>query len=153
MNNKELQEITSNLKAGFGKNLWGVVLFGSAARGEQARDIDILIITDNLPQKFMDRMRYIKELIPSHLRGGVSIIAKTKEEFENSFPSYYLDIGIDGIILYEKNHYLTDKLNCIKELIQSSGLRRKRINGSFIWQWTNPPASTWKIDWSGVYGL
>jgi predicted nucleotidyltransferase len=152
---KELTPLVEGLRQGLSEQLWGLVLFGSVARGEaQARsDLDLLLVADGLPEKFTTRMRCLRRLLPSEFRGVASFIAKTRAEFEAGFPSYYLDIALDGIILYEREGYMQQKLARIRELMQTAGLRRQRTDDGFSWEWQKPPRGHWRIDWSGVYGL
>jgi hypothetical protein len=110
-------------------------------------------VADNLPEKFTARTRYLRCLLPGELRGAVSCIARTRTEFEASFPSYYLDIALDGIILYDRENYMQQKLARIYELITTAGLTRQRTDYGFSWEWQTPPRGHWRIDWSGVYGL
>jgi predicted DNA-binding transcriptional regulator YafY len=37
--------------------------------------------------------------------------------------------------------------------MQAAGLKRRRINYGFSWEWQKAPSGHWRIDWSGVYGL
>lgn len=152
---QELSPLVESLQHGLSQNLWGLVLFGSTARGEasESSDLDLLLVANALPEKFMARMRYLRCLLPSEVRGSVSFIAKTRAEFEAGFPSYYLDLALDGIILYDRENYMHQKLARIHELIETAGLRRQRTDYGFSWEWRTPPKGHWRIDWSGVYGF
>lgn len=150
-----LKALVKAFEEGLGEALWGMVLFGSAARGEatETSDLDVLVVADALPERFADRMRLLRRLLPSSLRGRASLLAKTRAEFEGGFPSYYLDLALDGIILYDREDYMKQKLERILSLIQAAGLTRRRTEYGFFWQWAKPPTGHWRIDWSGVYGL
>lgn len=152
---KELTPLVKSLEHGLSEQLWGLVLFGSVARGEakESSDLDLLLVADGLPEKFMARMRYLRRLLPGELRGAVSFIARTRAEFETGFPSYYLDLALDGVILYDRENYMQQKLTRIRELIQAAGLQRRRTDYGFSWEWQKPPKGPWRIDWSGVYGF
>jgi predicted nucleotidyltransferase len=152
---EKLKELVRILRERFKERLWGIVLFGSWARGggTQKSDWDIFLIAEGLPQNPLERLKWLKKQLPEDLRGRVSFIAKTPQEFESRFPSYYLDIGLDGVILFDQKGYTERKLARIRELIEKAGLVRRRLNGGFIWEWQNPPQGPWRIDWSGVYGL
>jgi predicted nucleotidyltransferase len=140
---------------GLAGTLWGIVLFGSTARGEatESSDLDVLVVADGLPEPFTARMRFLRGLLPQRLGGRVSLLAKTRAEFESGFPSYYLDLGLDGIILCDRDNYTEHKLDRIRRLTVSAGLTRHRIDHGFVWRWATPPAGHWRIDWSGVHGL
>jgi len=56
----------------------------------------------------------------------------TPEEFEAQFPSLYLDFGLDGIVLYEREGYMQRKLARICEIIQEAGLFRERLSPDCI---------------------
>lgn len=57
-----------------------VVLYGSVVRGDfnQASDIDVLVISDNLPKRFLDRLDVLLE----KAKAGIEPKGYTKEEFE-----------------------------------------------------------------------
>jgi uncharacterized protein len=152
---KELAPLVGSLEHGLSEQLWGIVLFGSVARGEarESSDLDLLLVADNLPAKFTARTRYLRSMLPGELRGAVSFIARIRTEFEAGFPSYYLDLALDGVILYDREDYMQQKLARIRELMKTAGLRRQRTDYGFSWEWHTPPRDHWRIDWSGVYGL
>ncbi|MGH7332804.1 MAG: hypothetical protein ACREKS_08685 [Candidatus Rokuibacteriota bacterium] len=98
------------------------------------------------------RRLFLRSLAPASLRGKLSLIAKTRDEFEAGFPSYYLDLGLDGIVLYDRERYMGGKIARIRGLIELAGLTRRRIDHGVVWRWREPPAGHWRIDWSGVHG-
>jgi predicted nucleotidyltransferase len=138
-----------------GERLWGVVLFGSAARGEATAnsDLDLLVVADGLPERLTERLRLLRQSLPGHLRGRASVIARTRREFEEAFPSLYLDIGLDGVVLWDRDGYTRQRLERIRALIGEAGLSRAPTRGGFEWRWTTPPAGHWRVDWDGVHGL
>ena len=152
---KELSPLVEGLQHGLAENLWGLVLFGSVARGEakESSDLDLLLVADNLPEKFIARTQYLRCVLPGEIRGSASFIAKTRAEFEAGFPSYYLDLALDGIILYDCENYMHQRLARIRELLKTAGLKRQRTDYGFCWEWQKPPRGHWRIDWSGVYGF
>jgi len=150
----ELRRVVQALAHGLPHPLWGVVLFGSTAREEatETSDLDLVVVADSFPEAFTERLRLLRSLVPAPLRGRVSLVGKTRAEFETSFPSYYLDLGLDGIVLYDRERYMEGKIECIRSLIERAGLTRQRIDHGFVWRWREPPAGHWRIDWSGVHG-
>ena len=155
MGDPALTEVREGLRSGLAGRLWGLVLFGSAARGEarEGSDWDLLLVADELPEGFLERHRFLRALLPSACRGRVSFIAKSRAEFEAGFPSYYLDVALDGIVLLDRDRYTEGKLQRILDLMREAGLRRRRVPAGFVWEWERPPAGAWRIDWTGAYGL
>ncbi len=149
-----LEPLVEALKAKLGDALTAIVLFGSRARGKRGktRDWDLFLVAEGLPENPFDRQLALRALLPRDA-GGISIVAKTKKEFESTFPSLYLDLATDGIVLYDSQSYIKNKLDEIRGIIQKAGLKRKRRRDSLVWQWERRPARDWRIDWSGVYGL
>jgi predicted nucleotidyltransferase len=152
---QELDSMAGALEGQLGESLWAVVLFGSAARGEarDSSDLDVFIVADSLPDRITARAQLLRSLIPKTIVGRTSFIAKTRDEFEHGFPSYYLDLALDGVILFDRDRYMAKRLERIRSLIQDAGLIRLRTQYGFFWRWAKPPAGPWRIDWSGVYGL
>jgi hypothetical protein len=68
---RELSPLVEDLQHGLSEQLWGLVLFGSVARGEarESSDLDLLLVADGLPEKFMARTRYLRRLLPTELQG------------------------------------------------------------------------------------
>jgi len=151
----EARAAAAALAQGLGERLWGVVLFGSAARGEATADsdLDLLVVADALPERLGDRLRLLRQSLPGHLHGRTSVIARTRREFEDAFPSLYLDIGLDGVVLCDRDGYTRQRLERIRALIREAGLSRAPTRGGFEWRWTTPPAGHWRVDWDGVRGL
>ncbi len=143
--------IIKEYKNYLGDKLIAIVLFGSRARGDYKgeSDFDILIITSNLPVRYLARMTYIREPLID-FNEKVSIIAKTPEEFDSFFPSLYLDIALDGKLLLDKDGYMEGRLKKIKEIIKASALKRVEKEGEFIWKWNSPKKPGWELDWGGL---
>ncbi len=95
-----------------GDDLVAVVLFGSRARGEahEGSDWDVLVIARRLPKRTLERAFLLKRMLPAEHRGGVSLLAKTPEEFMAGLPDLYLDIALDGVILYDTGCYMAERL-------------------------------------------
>ena len=144
-----IREIVEGLKEKLTDCLVAVVLFGSRARGDdrEESDWDILVIAHDLPDRLFRRHIFLKAQLPPRWRGATSLIAKTPEEFEASLPAFYLDIALDGIVLYDPHGYMQEKLTRLQTLIRKKGLRREKIEGSFAWRWDKFPGFDWSIEW------
>lgn len=149
-----LDRVIEALKAKLGKDLTGVALFGSRARGEggSSSDWDLFVIAGGLPENTFDRQLALRAILPKTSE-PVSMVAKTRREFETTFPPLYLDLAVDGIALYDPEGYMKGKLKEIREILKHAGLSRTRRKNALIWRWRKAPQGRWRIDWSGVYGL
>lgn len=137
----------------FSDGLLSIVLFGSRARrdGHSFSDWDILLVTNgNLPENPLDRQWYLKDILSKNAILNVSIMAKTKEEFESRLAAVYLDIALDGIILFDRNKYMEKKLEEIRQILKKSGLKRIKKRHGLVWRWDkgkHPKPGAWKIEW------
>lgn len=146
-----VKEVVNALREHLGSDLVAVVLYGSWARGtaRPASDVDLFVVAHNLPQNRLDRARYIHRAVVERFDRRVSILAKEPVEFERFFPSLYLDIGLDGITLYDPQGYMCKRLARIREIIQEAGLYRVCRDGELMWLWKRRPARRWAIEWEG----
>ncbi len=69
-------------------------------------------------------------------------------EFEAVLSSLYLDIALDGIVLYDCHGYIREKLGYIRRRIKQMGLERQKINEDWFWAWERPPGINWELEWS-----
>jgi uncharacterized protein len=146
---KFLAPVIRKIKENLGERLIAVILFGSQARAEaeQGSDWDLLLIAQGLPGRSLKRHIYLKSLLPPSSRGKVSILAKTPQEFESSLPPLYLDIAVDGIILFDPNGYAKQKIEFLRALIHSKGLKREKHDGELHWLWKEFPGFGWTLEW------
>jgi len=106
-----------------------VVLFGSAARGDfgVGSDVDLLIIAEDFPERFDDRLRLLFNLNPT--TAPLEPIGYTPEEFEallmRRHPTalYAMEEGIplydDG--LYQKMKEVFERLKADLRLVKGEG--------------------------------
>ncbi|GIV84819.1 MAG: hypothetical protein KatS3mg052_1826 [Candidatus Roseilinea sp.] len=135
-----LAPVVEALADSLGDDLLAVVLFGSQARGEASEesDWDLLVIARNLPPKTLTRHFALRALLPEAWRGRISLLAKTPQEFESRLPALYLDIALDGIVLFDRQNYITPRLDWLRRQIQTWGLVRRRIGRDLMWHGGSP---------------
>ncbi|MEM1575325.1 MAG: nucleotidyltransferase domain-containing protein [Nitrososphaerota archaeon] len=131
------------------ERLISIMLFGSIARGDWDKnsDIDILIIADGWNNKpiwnRIEELRKAKRELEESLEylealkaGYWPIIQNypiSKEEAKK-FNRIYLDAVIDGIILYDKNNFLTQILETLRKKLEEMGsIRIVLPNRKFYW--------------------
>jgi len=144
-----LRPVVQALRQGLGLDLVAVTLFGSRARSEARPDSDwdLLIIAHNLPSKPLERHFRLKALLPDAWRARVALLAKTPAEFEARLPALYLDIALDGVVLYDAEGYIAPRLAYIRERMTRLGLERQRTHGDLTWRWRAGPPPTWSLEW------
>jgi predicted nucleotidyltransferase len=137
------------LREALGERLLAVVLFGSRARGDatEASDWDLLVVAEDLPQRPFERQLFVGQALWRKCDIAVSVLAKTPQELEASVPSLYLDIALDGCILYDPQGYAAEKLAAVRRLIERLGLRRERTDAGDLWRWEKEPAGAWALRW------
>jgi predicted nucleotidyltransferase len=137
------------LREVLGASLIAVVLYGSRAKGEahDQSDWDLLLIAENLPEKPLARHFFLKRALPADCRGAISLLAKTPAEFEARVSPLYLDIALDGQILYDSRGYAATRLEKLKNLIDKSGLYRFRSKDGEMWKFTRTPSRPWSLSW------
>ena len=141
--------IVAALRTGLGDRLISVVLFGSRARqeGRADSDWDLLVIAAGLPESAFVRRLYLKNLLPASCRGAASMLARTPAEFEAQLSSLYLDVALDGRVLYDPSGYVSRKLAALRQLMGEIGLYRERSEAGDLWRWRHEPALNWRQNW------
>jgi predicted nucleotidyltransferase len=137
------------LRAALGERLVAVVLFGSRARGDAKpeSDWDLLVIAEGLPERTWARHLFLKKALPDESRSAISILARTPKEFEKRLGSIYLDIALDGQILYDPRGYAAEWLGRIQRVVDHAGLYRERTDAGDLWKWKKPPTQPWVLEW------
>ncbi|WP_322487499.1 hypothetical protein [Chloroflexus sp.] len=67
------------------------------------------------------------------------MIAKTPAECTFYLAPLYLDIALDGIVLYDRDDWLTSRLAAIRTRIDRHGLYRIQRDRDLIWEWREFP--------------
>ena len=77
----------------------------------------------------------------------IILFAKTPQEFDTDVPSLWLDIALDGIMLYDPHGYAAERLGRLRRLLDRMGLIRERRGHDLIWRWRQFPGFTWSFTW------
>ncbi len=103
---KKIEEFYSENR----KNIWDIVLYGSSVRGEEPRDLDIVIIFEDVDEEEYDELPYqLKKMVEGE---DLSVDVKGKY-FKELFDSNFLaggSIVTEGYCLIS-DEFVTDKLN------------------------------------------
>lgn len=139
----------SELKSFYKDRLISVAVFGSVARETQSfdSDIDILIIAKGLPRGRWKRMRefdkvgdklepFLKSMRKKGINTYISAIIKSPEEAEIGSP-IFLDMVEDARILFDKNDFLKNRMERLKNRLKKLGA--KRIWRGNAWYWDLKP--------------
>lgn len=128
--------IAQKLEEHLQNDLISVLLFGSAARGEagEGSDIDILILAENFGsegrfevfnaiEKDLKASAEYQELKKNKLGTLISPVPLTPSEVEKN-PSLLLDIVTDGIILYDVDDFIENKLKSLRKKLKKMGSKK-----------------------------
>ncbi len=143
---KLLTRTTDDIKKYFGADLISIILFGSMARGEIQKnsDIDLLIITENLPEERLKRQDiFMKlegeinlEIKQIYEKWGfypyISPILKTADEAKCLSP-LYLDMVTDARIIYDRNNFFKNILEKLKIELELLNAMKKKVGKKWYW--------------------
>ncbi len=127
----------------FGDRLEGVLLFGSVARGDWDRDsdIDLLVVVEDWGGPGWRRTRELWPLKVKLMETEEFRVAEAKgfppmiqhypvSKMEAAeFHRIYLDASVEGIVLYEKNRFLSQLFERVRETLRSQGAYRVTVPG------------------------
>ena len=143
-----LEFIVSRLITFFSERLVSIVLFGSIAYGEAKNesDIDLLVVADGLPERYSERLRFLRKALTGidefRLRIWrkmgkyplVDPIILTPHEAMVSRP-IYLDMVDKAIIIYDRENFMKRKFKELKERLSKMGARKVVLpNGRWYWE-------------------
>jgi hypothetical protein len=142
-----IQFYCTGIKNHFKDKLYSICLFGSIARGDYDKesDIDLLLIVKDLPFDIGKRIEDTNWIHSNLKKSGVyknlkkkgfcaliSDIFFTPEEVEKN-PPILLDIVYDGIILYDRNNFLTYVLQRLAQKLKELGSKRIKTDKGYYW--------------------
>ncbi len=117
-------------------DLISVLLFGSAARGEagEGSDIDILIVAEkfgeegrfevfNAIENDLKASEEYRDLKENNLGTLISPVPLTPSEVEKN-PSILLDIVMDGIMLYDVDDFIVNKMKSMRKKLKKMGSKK-----------------------------
>ncbi|MDW8234594.1 MAG: nucleotidyltransferase domain-containing protein [Roseiflexaceae bacterium] len=148
----EVHPVVDALHQALGSSLVALALFGSRARGDALPDSDwdLLLIAEHLPASPLARQECLIACLPAEWRGRAAIIARTPSEFTAHLPSLYLDIAIDGIVLYDRDGSITRHLAALRSMLDRQGLYRIQRDRDLVWEWRTFPGYGWRLNWQQV---
>ncbi len=133
----------------FGEKLLGIVLFGSIARGDWDidSDIDILVVVEGWDSKPMwerirelygirEKLRETREYRAAVEAGYIPILQHYPLGGREAlrFHKIYLDIVLDGIVIYERGGYISGIMDSVRNKLLEYGARRiSRPDGRYYW--------------------
>jgi predicted nucleotidyltransferase/DNA-binding HxlR family transcriptional regulator len=132
----------------FRDRLIGLLVFGSVARGDWTRDsdIDLLVVVEGWKKPTWERseellmlrnkLRGTPEFSRAMRAGHVPIIQHYPLDKDEAlaFHRLYLDASIDGIIIFEKDKFLTKVLDGVRKKLAEQGAKRVVApSGEFYW--------------------
>ena len=107
------------------KNVLGIMLFGSIARGtfNSYSDIDVLVVVDGNVLTYFDKLEQIikeidsirQKLVTKGLYLYISEVILKKEDLAE-FRPFYISLLEEGITLYEKDGILTEFISNLKKI-------------------------------------
>lgn len=123
-------------------NVAAVVVFGSFAREEKFKDIDLLVVLEDIKKGELER---IPEIIKIRKAVKVDLPLETlllsKEECIANIKAHnplFLDIAFDGLIVFDKDHWLTPLLTDLKNYVRNQGIKRRADVWYFPVKWREP---------------
>jgi len=136
---------TSELGAlldGWGDDLLGAVLFGSAARGElrAASDIDLLLVLDASTPLHRQLYRRWDQRIAEHDQRGVALPREVNAHFVHlpqcidQAGSLWLEVAIEGHLLRDRDGLVRQSLLALRRAIASGHFVRDTAHGQPFWR-------------------
>lgn len=126
--------VVSTILAAFHKDVKGIVLFGSVARGQDTRssDVDLLIVLTETRQISRELYRQWDDEVLPILgdRHSPQFCHSAKLE---ALSSLWLEVALDGKVLYDESRHLESELQFIRHKIAAGDYARKISYGHPYW--------------------
>lgn len=143
-----LDRLLTEIKAGYGRRLVAVAVFGSVGRRtpREDSDVDLLVIARDLPDgrgarldEFLAVARRLGDALrsvnPDRTPTLLSPVLKTPEEVAHGSPLFH-DMTEDARILYDPEGFLAAYLERLRERLREIGARRVPWGGGWYWDLT-----------------
>lgn len=142
-----IEFVVARLFENFWSNIVSIVIFGSLASGRmrETSDIDLLVVMEDLPENYSNRLKIFRRAIigvenirlklwrERKLYPLIDPIILTREEASISHP-FYLDMTEEAIIIFDKDNFMRNKLEKLKEKLKTIGAKRIMLpDGSWYW--------------------
>ncbi len=141
-----IEKLLQALLEVFGSKLISLVIYGSVAQGDYAKesDVDMLIIVEGLPRErfkrgelFAKAEEKLDKTLDKLLDEGYAIsftpIIKTPTEAMKITP-LYLDMVEDAVIVYDKNSFFEKILEKLRAKLEELGAERVYIGKKWYWR-------------------
>ena len=148
-----LESLVVRVLEGFWDKLVSLVIFGSVAAG-QARaesDVDLLIIAEDLPERYSDRLRLWREIVAGleyerlrlwrekKLYPLIDPILLTPSEAERIQP-FYLDLLEYAVIVYDRDGFMQRVLEGLRAKLKILGAIKVELPDK-SWYWVIKPSA------------
>jgi len=146
----DLEKFIENLLQKKGEDLVGMLVFGSLSRNkgiftaDYRSDVDLLIISHNLPEEIIARKLYTANLSKS-LGCGIHQLWHTPSgiiKLVDDHRAFFFEIIKYGKIIFEQNHFFTALKKKIDQILREKGI--KELEHSWLWPQDVPGS---EINW------
>lgn len=146
-----LRGLMSCLFRHFGERLLSVIVFGSVARGTPSlnSDIDVLVVVKDWDKSVLERAEEVAG-VEAHLSplrnklwlkhgmlAPIQFLTLDSADADRMRP-LYLDMSVDGIILFDRNQFMRSVLERLKKRLEELGARRVQLPDQ-SWYWVLKP--------------
>lgn len=131
---RHAREIVAEAEHLFGRDLLGVVEYGSVARSEAAEgsDVDLLIVIDRRVP--LTRDLYRQWDAQPRIAGGRAVDAHfTYLPDTRTTGGIWAEVAVDGRVLFERDRAITTALRAIRNDIADGRLCRRSVHGQTYW--------------------